>query len=317
MNSTDLVSIIMPVWRPHAGWFPAAVSSVLAQTDCEFELILVDDGNDPPLEPPVESSRIRMVRIPHGGTARARTAGSTRMRGSCLRFVDADDVLAPDSTALLLNELCRRPDAALVFGDALLCDEKLVPKRFDRCDLKRVTAVDCLLGRFNAWLPGMLFPRRVIETIGPWNEQLPVSEDWDFVLRALDVGPGYRVPGVTFRYRMYAGSLSTSRRGVGGRAARQIAAEYFQRHPRQRDTRIGRRCIRRVEAHELRDRLVGRTWWRSGVFWRALLSVPAPALHALPTLLRSSIPTRLQSMLFAWSRQHPAEKSAGRIDRPV
>lgn len=313
----DLVSIVMPVWRPHAGWFPAAVSSALAQTDCEFELIIVDDGNDPPVEPPIESNRLRMLRIEHGGCARARTAGTAAARGRWFRHVDADDVLAPDGTARLLNAIVQRPDAALVFGSSLLCDENLVPKRLDRCALDLVTAVDCVLGRFNAWLPAMLFPRRVVEGVGPWNEELPVSTDWDFVLRALDEGPGYRVPGVMFSYRMHAGSLSAARRGVGGRTARQIVTEYFRRHPGQRNTRIGRQCIRRVEAHELRDRLVDRTWWRSGVFWRGLLTDPAPALRALPALIRSSIPARLQSTLFSLYRlfrRLPADGSPGEMD---
>lgn len=310
----DLVSIVMPVWRPHAEWFPAAVSSVLAQTDCEFELIVVDDGNDPPVEPPVESNRLRLLRIEHGGAARARTAGTAEARGRWLRYVDADDVLAPGGTALLLDAIVREPDAALVFGSSLLCDENLVPKRLDRCALGRVTALDCVLGRFNAWLPAMLFPRRVVERVGPWNEKLPVSVDWDFVLRALDEGPGYRVPGVMFSYRMHAGSLSAAKRGVGGRAARQIVTEYFRRHPDQRDTRIGRQCFRRVEAHELRDRLVGRTWWRSGVFWTGLLTDPIPALHALPALIRSSIPTRFQSTLFALLRRRAVDDSGDGID---
>lgn len=310
----DLVSIVMPVWRPHAEWFPAAVSSVLAQTDCEFELIIVDDGNDPPVEPPVESSRLRMLRIAHGGCARARTAGTAEGRGRWFRHVDADDVLAPDGTARLLSAIVQRPDAALVFGSSLLCDEDLVPKRLDRCALDRVTAVDCVLGRFNAWLPAMLLPRHVVEGVGPWNEELPVSVDWDFVLRALDEGPGYRVPGVMFSYRMHAGSLSTARRGVGGRAARQIVTAYLLRHPQQRDTRVGRQCIRRVEAHELRDRLADRTWWRSGVFWSALLADPGIALRALPTLIRSSIPTRLQSTLFSLFRRHRADVSGKGID---
>lgn len=123
------------------------------------------------------------------------------------------------------------------------------------------------------------------------------------MLRALDEGPGYRVPGVSFKYRMHAGSLSTARRGVGGQAARQIVADYFVRHPEQRDTRVERQCNRRVEAHELRDRLVGLTWWRSAVFWSGLLTDPEPALRALPALIRSSIPTRLQSMWFSLFRR--------------
>ena len=299
MANSPEVSIVMPVWKPHADWYPTAVASALEQEGCSTELIVVDDGNDPPVRlPPFAADAAHLVRIEHAGPAAARDAGRRAARGNWIRFADADDVLPPDGTFHLLRAAAVRPDAALVFGDTLLCDATLTPHRLDHCRLRKVTAVDCLLGRFNAWLPAMLFARDVAEVLEPSDSRLEVSTDWDYVLRALDHGPGYRVPRCVYIYRQHHGSLSTSGdRGRGSRAAREIVGSYFARHPEQRGTRIEGAARRRVEAHEFRDSLSGVKWWRNRRFWAGLVIHPRPALRALPVLIRSSLPRRLSAVI--------------------
>jgi succinoglycan biosynthesis protein ExoO len=74
----------MPVWRPRREWFLLAVRSVLAQEDCNLELILVDDGSPEPaadLLGEVRDSRLRLLRIPHGGPYHARNVGIEAARG--------------------------------------------------------------------------------------------------------------------------------------------------------------------------------------------------------------------------------------------
>ena len=46
---SDLVSLVMPVWRPRREWLLEAVGSALGQRDCSLELIVVDDGNAEPV----------------------------------------------------------------------------------------------------------------------------------------------------------------------------------------------------------------------------------------------------------------------------
>lgn len=302
--SDPLVSIIMPVWKPHPEWFPTAVSSVLRQTGGTIELIIIDDGNDVPVDlpPGVPAGgwiSTRIIRITHGGVNAARNAGLRAARGDWIRYVDSDDVVTADGTRRLRNAGLGHPDAGLVFGDTLRCDEDLAPRRIDRCRLHRVSATDCLLGRFNAWLPAMLFPRHVAEAVGEWDESLEVSSDWDYVLRSLEHGFGYRVPEQVYYYRQHHASLSTSgERGRGSRAARRIVEGYLARHPEQRRSRVGRTALRRLEAHEFRDSLAGQTWWRSRTFWTGVATRPWSALYALPALVRSSIPGRLEAALF-------------------
>ena len=69
-----LVSLIMPAWRPRPEWFHEAVTSALAQRNCDFELIVVDNGNDVAVDGTLSSirdPRMRIIRIGHGGVSRA------------------------------------------------------------------------------------------------------------------------------------------------------------------------------------------------------------------------------------------------------
>lgn len=63
-----------------------------------FEVILVDDGNEPPLQVGVQSSgeAITVVRVPHGGVSTARNAGIAAARGELITFLDSDDSVTVD-----------------------------------------------------------------------------------------------------------------------------------------------------------------------------------------------------------------------------
>src|SRR3569833_1089636 len=123
-----LVSLIMPVWQPNGEWLQQAVRSCLAQAHSNVELIVVDDGCAEPvasLLPDFDDQRLRIMRISHAGVSNARNAGVAAARGSWIRFVDADDVLPPASTTMLLQSASR--SFPVVYGQTKVCDEQLRP----------------------------------------------------------------------------------------------------------------------------------------------------------------------------------------------
>ena len=125
MSAPD-VTLIMPAWNTRAEHLAAAVESALGQEGVELELLLVDDGSEPPLAAP-EDSRLRLLRIEHGGPYGARNAALEVARGAFVRYADADDVVEPDSTArlLALADGGRR----IAYGTTLVCDADLNPVR--------------------------------------------------------------------------------------------------------------------------------------------------------------------------------------------
>ena len=84
------VSVIMPVWRTREDWLRESIGSVLEERGCDLELIVVDDGSEPPVAELVgdlRDPRLRFLRVEHGGPYAARNAGIADARGAFLRWL--------------------------------------------------------------------------------------------------------------------------------------------------------------------------------------------------------------------------------------
>ncbi len=100
-----MVSIIVPVYQA-VKTLDACVRSILAQTNTDFELILVDDGSKDGSGELCDSYTDRRVRVLHGkntGAAAARNKGLASANGEWIAFVDSDDVIAPGYLSVLLK----------------------------------------------------------------------------------------------------------------------------------------------------------------------------------------------------------------------
>ncbi|OFW15511.1 MAG: hypothetical protein A3F70_12580 [Acidobacteria bacterium RIFCSPLOWO2_12_FULL_67_14] len=283
-----LVTLIMPVWMPHHAWLRAAVRSALAQQRCRLELIVVDDGNPgdvTELLRDIRDTRMRVVRIEHAGPNAARNAGLAGAQGDWIRFIDADDIIVPDSTCHLGTFM--NGDGMVAYGATAVTDEELRVRRVISTTLSGHIAADCLLGRFHVRLPALLFPRAVVETAGPWDPAFRVSGDWDFVLRTVEHASVAGDDRVVCYYRRHSGSVTTTADISMGEIARaRIINRYFERHPHEHGTALERRAWGALHW----DR--GMAYWRAGArrralvrLSRALLVTPAPAAGALARVM--------------------------------
>ena len=185
---------------------------MLAQTVIAIEVIVVLDGPDAQTELALgafDDPRLRIVRIEHGGTAAARNAGIEHARGRLISFLDADDVLEPESTARLVRLIGGREDV-VAYGATVVCDESLRPLRTIGSDVRGNAVETCLLGRFDVRHVSMLFPRRVVELAGRWDSGFHISEDWDFVLRALEHAEVVPDPLPATYYRRHGASRTSA-----------------------------------------------------------------------------------------------------------
>jgi glycosyltransferase involved in cell wall biosynthesis len=245
----SLVSFVMAVWNPRQDWFAQAITSVLDQQGCDVELIVVDDGCPEPVERllvDVGDAPVRIVRIGHGGESAARNAGIAAARGDYVRFVDADDVFAPMSAARLLR-LADGRDDVITYGATLFCDAELRPLWKMTCRSEGDARIDCLLGRFTVRPGALLFPRAVVDATGGWNTEMTVSQDWDYVLRALEHATVAGEREVATYYRKHPTS-ATANIDAGVQGARCTVHGYFERHPEARQTQLERRVEASLEA---------------------------------------------------------------------
>jgi len=114
-----VVSVVLPAHRAE-DWLPACLDSLVAQTEPDWEAVVVIDGSPDAGEAIARDharrdDRIRVIVAPHGGPGAARNIGVASASGEYLAFVDADDLLVPRALELLLSA-ARADDADIVVG---------------------------------------------------------------------------------------------------------------------------------------------------------------------------------------------------------
>lgn len=101
------VSIIIPIYNAEKT-LPKTLNSIVKQTYCDYEAILVDDGSNDNSESICKSfclkdKRFLYMRQENQGVSLARNAGINKSNGRYLVFVDADDCLKSDALEILVN----------------------------------------------------------------------------------------------------------------------------------------------------------------------------------------------------------------------
>ena len=244
MTPSDVeVSLMMCAWRSRRDWLDAAVTSALDDA-ADLELVLVDDGSETPVAEllTVEDPRIRHVRTAHGGQLAARDAGIAAARGRYLRFLDDDDVVVAGSTSLLLGLAAGRDDV-IPYGAVTMCDEELRPRSTISSTLEGDVRVRCVLGEWDTRHVALLVPRRVVDLAGAWSTGLPVSADWDFVLRALEHATVVGTTEPVVLYRRHGASVSGRADLESGERARETIIERFlARNPELRGSGVERQA---------------------------------------------------------------------------
>lgn len=134
------ISIIVPVYKTER-FLSACISSILAQTFTDFELILVDDGSPdscPALcdAAAAKDSRIRVIHQKNRGLSVARNAGLDAAEGEWIAFVDSDDIITPDFCAKLYHA-AQEAGAQMAVCNYRQVDEALTPIRKQYLHVRR------------------------------------------------------------------------------------------------------------------------------------------------------------------------------------
>lgn len=104
-----LISIIIPVFNGEE-FVENCIESVMKQTLKEVQIIIIDDGSaDHTLEIlnklAAEDKRITVIHQDNGGVSKARNVGLQAVTAEWVLFVDADDTIAPDYCASMLEAI--------------------------------------------------------------------------------------------------------------------------------------------------------------------------------------------------------------------
>ncbi|WP_426573129.1 glycosyltransferase family 2 protein [Aquihabitans sp. McL0605] len=251
-------SVLIPCYERSAV-LARAIASVLAQTDDDFEVVVGDDGSTEDLVAVAESfhdARVRVARREvNGGISAGRNVARSIARGRLVAYLDSDDEWYPQHLATVRAALEAAPPGVSAASTAFEMRypsgriDVRVPEQHDRLIERIVRGVDLSAGST------MLVRTAALDEIGPWPEDIPRNEDYDWFLRMAEKGHELVVvPDVTVI--IHADDRSALDREALARSHRIILERHL---PALADERgLGRHL--RAKLHE------ERAWaaWRGG-----------------------------------------------------
>jgi glycosyltransferase involved in cell wall biosynthesis len=198
-------TIILPTYN-RAAALPRAISSVMAQNEQDFELIIIDDGstdNTREWLATLDDARIRVVRSEHNqGPSAARNIGINMAAAPMLAFLDSDDIYCKERLSVPLAIFERDPDVICILSSALKEDKhgnttavflpnvKLASGAFEWamiCDLVGVESTSISVRTEHA------------RKIGGFCSDLRRTEDREFLIRLSRLGAAQILPNVLWQ----------------------------------------------------------------------------------------------------------------------
>ncbi len=186
LRTDPLVSVVMPTYR-RPELLARAIESVLASSYGNFELLVVEDGEDERSRTVVEQAsdpRVSWTPIPHAGVSAARNRALNAARGEIIAYLDDDNLMDPEWIHAVVWAFEQRPGTDVVYG-AFVVDDMLrvsgkesgaLPwtflNRWDREVLKEHNLADISAIAHRSGLAEAHF-----------DENLQRLADWDLLLR--------------------------------------------------------------------------------------------------------------------------------------
>jgi len=232
-SAQPFLSLLVPVYRTPPEFLLAMLDSVRAQTDPDWQLVLVDDGSDDPvltavLTAAAEDPRVVLDTRPGNAGIVATTAAALELaRGEFIGFLDHDDLLAPTAVQRVRAAVAADPDIDVLYTD----EDQLHPDgRYQAAFAKPDFSPERLRGQM--YLGHLVAYRRsLIEQVGGIRAGYDGSQDYDLALRATERARTVaHVPEVLYHWRIHPGSVS---HGEGNEpvfaAARRALADHLAR----------------------------------------------------------------------------------------
>ncbi len=210
------VSVIIPSYN-YGQFISSTLKSVLEQRKVELDVIVVDDGSSDNTAEVVKEfgSSVRYVYQENQGPCEARNTGMRLAQGEFLVFLDADDLLSPDTLFFQAQNLQKHPEASIS-----MCSNQKFTAAGPRGDLRDAGSFPVIsqdyfvrLCRANvAPIHAHMIRHNMALNVGFFDPEYKVMEDYHYWLRCAAAGYSFCLaPGGVALYRQHTSSLSAPR----------------------------------------------------------------------------------------------------------
>ncbi len=228
--SLPLVTIVTPSYN-QGRFIAATIESVLTQDYPNIEYIIMDAASTDETAAVVEPYRDRLTFISEKdrGQSHAINKGFALARGEIVSYLNSDDIFLPGAVRLAVERLQADPTLGMVYGDGYQIDidgavisHFAVTQPFDLWRLAHLS--DYILQQTVFWR------KWAYDAVGPFDESLYYSMDWDMFIRVGLAYPVAYIPAHMGAIREYATAKTFS---GGAKRVREIV-RMTRSHTRKR-----------------------------------------------------------------------------------
>jgi glycosyltransferase involved in cell wall biosynthesis len=192
MPAEPTLSVVITTYNRRS-MVPTAIDSALSQVDCDFEVIVVDDGSTDDTVAELGrryagESRLRVITRENGGPPAARNTGIDAARGEWLALLDSDDWWDPTYLSSQLKVLADNPAA-----DLALCNGRRQDQDgswhllFDNPNFTMPTSIEAMCA--GTWIqPSFTVVRTEVARRLKFDENMYMGDDQEFMWRFVEAG---------------------------------------------------------------------------------------------------------------------------------
>ena len=184
-NAESTISVIIPTYNCDR-YIQQAIESVLQQQNCQYEVIVIDDGSTDSTSEVLQpyQGRIRYIKQQNQGVAAARNHGIAIAQADIIAFLDADDYFLPNKLARQGAIFSKRPDLGIVHSGWQRVDS-FGNKLLDVRPWEKIPelTLDTWLHHKPVLPSAMMFRREWLQYVGGFDPRFPPAEDTDLVLK--------------------------------------------------------------------------------------------------------------------------------------
>lgn len=225
MPTNPIVSVVMPAYNVEL-YVEEAVRSILNQTFCDFEFIIVDDGSTdrtPEILRTFTDPRIRLLfNEKNEGNYPARNRGCRLARGKYIAVMDADDVALPERLEKQVRFMEEYPEV-LACGTAyrLMGENRSIVEPTEWVEIRYI-----LMSTFCMSHPTILFRADTMRQVGFYRTDSRYAEDYDLALRLARLGKIVNLPDILLERRRHQEQISSRYRIPQNAFAEKVQLRY-------------------------------------------------------------------------------------------
>ena len=231
-----MISIVMNCHNC-AAHVPAAIESVLNQSEQNWELIFWDNASTDCSRKIVKSYGDNRIKYFHSekycSLGAARNSALMEAKGEFIAFLDTDDHWTSNKLSLQVKALSENKNAGITYTDACIVSDGKVTKRvFSKKEPPQGQVFEQLLSDYFLVMSSVMIRRACLDTQEYWfDDQFEIIEEYDLFLR---ISTGYELvftPNALTYWRLHHNSTTMQKRNRIAREKRKLLKNLHRHFP--------------------------------------------------------------------------------------